>query len=85
MTDLFLPTLHTFAMNNVFTGSVGMFRFRAKRILRSVFPPYSVLAEDHPVLQRCPLLLPFVWIFRIFSRRFSRIVRRSPRSRAPTP
>ena len=30
MADLFLPTLHTFAMNNIFTGSVGMFRFRAK-------------------------------------------------------
>ncbi len=30
MTDLFLPTLHTFAMNNIFTGSAGMFRFRIK-------------------------------------------------------
>ena len=26
---LFIPTLHTFAMNNVFTGSCGAFRFRA--------------------------------------------------------
>ena len=25
----FIPTLHTFAMNNIFTGSVGLFRFRA--------------------------------------------------------
>lgn len=30
MAELFLPTLHTFAMNNVFTGSSGLFRFRAK-------------------------------------------------------
>lgn len=30
MADLFIPTLHTFAMDNIFTGSVGMFRFRAK-------------------------------------------------------
>ena len=29
MADLFIPTLHTFAMNNIFTGSCGMFRFRA--------------------------------------------------------
>ena len=28
MADLFLPTLHTFAMNNIFTGSCGEFRFR---------------------------------------------------------
>ena len=26
--DLFIPTLHTFAMNNIFTGSHGLFRFR---------------------------------------------------------
>ncbi len=29
MEELFLPTLHTFAMNNIFTGSLGLFRFRA--------------------------------------------------------
>ena len=30
MADIFLPTLHTFAMNNIFTGSWGDLRFRAK-------------------------------------------------------
>ena len=30
MSELFIPTLHTFAMNNIFTGSSGMFRFRAE-------------------------------------------------------
>ena len=29
MSEIFLPTLHTFAMNNIFTGSSGLFRFRA--------------------------------------------------------
>ena len=28
MADIFLPTLHTFAMNNLFTGSCGALRFR---------------------------------------------------------
>ncbi len=28
MAELFIPTLHTFAMNNGFTGSCGDFRFR---------------------------------------------------------
>lgn len=28
MAELFLPTLHTFAMKNLFTGSLGMLRFR---------------------------------------------------------
>ena len=30
MAELFLPTLHTFAMKNIFTGSFGMLRFRAE-------------------------------------------------------
>ena len=30
MKEIFLPTLHWFAMTNLFTGSCGMFRFRAK-------------------------------------------------------
>ena len=29
MAELFIPTLHTFAMDNIFTGSMGAFRFRA--------------------------------------------------------
>lgn len=28
MADLFIPTLHTFAMNNIFTGSHESLRFR---------------------------------------------------------
>ena len=33
MAELFIPTLHTFAMNNIFTGSCGLFRFRAQPIV----------------------------------------------------
>ena len=28
MAELYIPTLHTFAMKNTFTGSAGLFRFR---------------------------------------------------------
>ncbi|MBE6946270.1 MAG: hypothetical protein E7459_09320 [Ruminococcaceae bacterium] len=28
MAEVFIPTLHTFAMNNIFTGSLGLLRFR---------------------------------------------------------
>lgn len=28
MPELYIPTLHTFAMKNPFTGSCGLFRFR---------------------------------------------------------
>ena len=28
MAEIYIPTLHTFAMDNLFTGSLGEFRFR---------------------------------------------------------
>ena len=30
MAELYIPTLHSFAMDNIFTGSCGAFRFRVK-------------------------------------------------------
>ena len=33
MADLFLPTLHSFANSNVFTGSFGPLRFKATPVL----------------------------------------------------
>ena len=30
MAELFVPTLHTFAMKNLLTGSLGLFRVRAE-------------------------------------------------------
>ena len=40
MTELFIPTLHTFAMDNMFTGSCGNFRFR--------IVPTVVMSEENP-------------------------------------
>ena len=40
MKEVFIPTLHTFAMNNIFTGSCGALRFRAK--------PCVVKLESNP-------------------------------------
>ena len=41
MAEIFLPTLHTFAMNNIFTGSCGLLRFRAE--------PHVVMATPKEV------------------------------------
>ena len=41
MAEIFLPTLHWFAMNNLFTGSCGEFRFRAE--------PHVVMATQKEV------------------------------------
>ena len=41
MQEVFIPTLHTFAMNNIFTGSCGLLRFRAE--------PHVVMATPKEV------------------------------------
>ena len=38
MEKLYIPTLHSFAMNNIFTGSLGLFRFRAAPIIVMATP-----------------------------------------------
>lgn len=38
MEELFIPTLHYFAMNNIFTGSMGAFRFRAAPVIVMATP-----------------------------------------------
>ena len=51
MEEFFIPTLHTFAMNNIFTGSLGNFRFKItpniqKKTPKEVdFDTSTILAE----------------------------------------
>ncbi len=50
MADLFVPTLHTFAMNNVFTGSCGDFRFKiVPRVVKSESNPKEVDMEKSAI------------------------------------
>ena len=51
MADIFIPTLHTFAMKNPFTGSCGMLRFKIVPNVQMAtpkevdFPNSSITAE----------------------------------------
>jgi len=52
MKELYLPTFHTFAMDNIFTGSLGQFRFRVvpqvvkpKGQKEIIFEESSILAQ----------------------------------------
>ena len=51
MAEIYLPTLHTFAMDNVFTGSYGMLRFKiAPKVVKATpkevdFEQSSILVE----------------------------------------
>ena len=39
-------------------------------ILKQVFPPYKIIKSKFPVLKKCPLVLPFVWIAYVLKRVF---------------
>ena len=43
MNEIYIPTLHTFAMNNPFTGSCGAFRFKiVPNVMKSETNPKEV-------------------------------------------
>lgn len=39
---------------------------KLKRAVRLIFPKISSMQYRYPVLKKCPVLLPFVWIWRFF-------------------
>ncbi len=43
----------------------GQSKSRFKRFLTMVFPSYSRMCEKFKVLKKCPVLLPFLWIWRL--------------------
>ena len=48
--ELFIPTLHTFAMDNMFTGSCGDFRFRiVPTVFKSETNPKEVDMEKSSI------------------------------------
>lgn len=49
MKEVFLPTLHSFAMKNIFTGSCGLFRFRAEPKV-VMLTPKEVNFEESSIL-----------------------------------
>lgn len=46
MPDIFIPTLHTFENNNIFTGSCGLLRFRIAPNVVMLTPKEVNLAES---------------------------------------
>ncbi len=44
--------------------SVNKFNY----ILRQLFPPYKRIKAQFPILRKCPLLLPFVWVLYVINR-----------------
>ena len=47
------------------TESGGIKDMRVKRFFHSVFLPYKNMSMIFPVLEKLPILLPFMWVYRI--------------------
>lgn len=45
---------------------------RTSRLFRTAFPPYKNMVQRYPVLKKAPILLPFLWIWRLFSYAFTK-------------
>ena len=41
-------------------------KMKANRVFHNVFPPYISMAKKYPVLNKMPVLLPFMWVVRFF-------------------
>ncbi len=44
---------------------------KAKYIFRLIFPPFSRMRSQYPVLKKAPVLLPFCWLFRLVVKPFA--------------
>jgi len=44
---------------------------RLRRIWKIVFLPFDAMCQRYPVLNRCPILLPFVWAWHLVRRLFA--------------
>lgn len=47
-------------------GDDSALKIKCKRILSTVFLPYSVMKVKYEVLKKAPILLPFAWVIRCF-------------------
>ena len=58
-------------VSHILSGAVKVSNFegnaRLKKIFKLIFPPYKDMSRKYPVLKKTPLLLPFLWIGRIFN------------------
>lgn len=50
----------------------GEGKSRSKRFWSAVFLPYANMCLLFPVLKKCPVLLPFLWVWRIISTAFNK-------------
>lgn len=45
---------------------------KTRRLLHSLFPPYKRMLLRYPILKKCPILLPLLWVYRIIRLTFTK-------------
>ncbi|MEE0061377.1 MAG: nucleotidyltransferase family protein [Acutalibacteraceae bacterium] len=61
-------TQHNIGLRTARLSKNGKKVNKFKFILKQLFPPYSRIRTEFPVLRKCPLLLPFVWVLYVINR-----------------
>ncbi|MEE0265961.1 MAG: nucleotidyltransferase family protein [Acutalibacteraceae bacterium] len=61
-------TQHNVGLRTARLAKDGKSVNKLKFILKQLFPPYSRIRTEFPVLRKCPLLLPFVWVIYVINR-----------------
>lgn len=75
---IFSSTTYGSVQHQVLTGFIGekelknLKASKIKRIFKLAFPPYKTMVEVYPFLKKCPILLPFMYVAKIFSILFKR-------------
>lgn len=75
---IFSSTTYGSIQHQVLTGFIGekelknLKSSKIKRIFKLAFPPYKTMVQIYPVLKKCPILLPFTYVAKIFSIIFKR-------------
>jgi len=62
--------------NTGIASADGKERSKAQTLLRSLFPPLKQMKLVFPVLKKAPVLLPLLWIVRLFERMFDKKARK---------
>lgn len=53
------------------TQNENRYTLRFKKLLISLFPPFSAMAKNNPFIKKVPFLLPFTWILRFIKVTFN--------------
>ncbi len=53
-------------------GGKTVKQIKKERFFTAVFTPYEIMCKFYPFLRKCKILLPFMWVYHLFRRLFTK-------------